>query len=96
MLKVDEKKLPDYFDCVDNIENCRKTLDENTTKTFETLSEGEWSGASHDLCLALFQATMNNMRLFFESYDELTTAVDTLKCNVDEYDTTSAVVGFLS
>lgn len=82
MIKVDELKLGTYETEHTALMEAFSTLDEHRETINGIVNNGNWEGASLEMCQAVLSAVSDYLDNFYTDYTDLTNAVKELRTDV--------------
>ncbi len=92
MIKVDELKIGTYETEHTAMVGAFSTLDEHRETIKGILNNGNWEGASFEVCQAVFSALSDYLDNFHTDYSDFTNAVKELRTDVGCFVTESPAV----
>lgn len=92
MIQVDELKIGTYEDEHQSMLDSFSTLDEHRKTIRNIVNNGNWEGASYEMCQSVLAAVSDYLDNFNNDYTELASAVSELRTHVGSFVTESPSV----
>ncbi len=96
MIKVDELKMDVYNDECTNISKAFSAIYEYKGEIETILNNGNWQGASQEMCKAVLAAVDDYLKNFYSDYQDLHNAINELCGDVGTFVSDSSSVQKLS